>query len=119
MLHPREFVLTEMISSLARALPAQFCRRFHILCDEFLQSLNFRSQFVDLRSQQVRRTPYPGALPSYKGVACPVAERAARHEIINLPHFVLLGAQEDTTDIAAAFHKIDRWQTELRNLNQS
>jgi dTDP-4-amino-4,6-dideoxygalactose transaminase len=75
--------------------------------------------FVDLGSQQVRRTPYPGALPSYEGVACPAAERAARHEIINLPHFVLLGAQDDTADIAAAFHKIDRWHTELRNLSQS
>ncbi len=73
--------------------------------------------FVNARTQQVRPTPYPGALPSYGGVSCPVAERAARHEIVNLPHPLLLGTEDDVADIVAAFHKIDRHRGELGDVD--
>jgi dTDP-4-amino-4,6-dideoxygalactose transaminase len=74
---------------------------------------------VDGRSQQVRSTPYPGVLPAYQDVTCPVAERAAQHEIVNLPHPLLLGTKDDVADIVAAFHKVDRHHAELRGVNQA
>jgi len=60
---------------------------------------------------------YP-ALASYdlSRVSCPVAERAAYHEAVWLPHWLLLGAASDMDQIADAVLKIQRNAGELARL---
>ena len=47
---------------------------------------------------------------------CPVAERAAYHESVWLPHHLFLGSRRDAEDIAAAIHKVCENIHELRGL---
>lgn len=50
---------------------------------------------------------FPQLLPfDYSKVSCPVAERASRHESINILHHILLGSQQDMDDIVAAVEKV-------------
>ncbi len=42
----------------------------------------------------------------YSDVHCPVSERAAYHESIWIPQFVLLGGEEDVEDVAKAAKKV-------------
>ena len=42
----------------------------------------------------------------YSETFCPVAERAAYHECVWLPHQLFLGTREDVDDIAAAIEKV-------------
>lgn len=51
----------------------------------------------------------------YRGT-CPVAERACRGESIWLTHDLLLGSEEDTSDIARAFEKLYDHREELLSL---
>jgi len=50
----------------------------------------------------------------YGKVACPVAERAATHESINLLHHILLGPRKDMDDILGAVEKVMTNLDELR-----
>jgi dTDP-4-amino-4,6-dideoxygalactose transaminase len=44
----------------------------------------------------------------YSEAFCPVAERAAYHECVWLPHELFVGSREDVDDIAAAIEKVAR-----------
>ena len=48
---------------------------------------------------------YP-QIAGYQHRACPVAERVAYDESVWLPHFVLLGEEEDTMDVVAGVRKV-------------
>jgi dTDP-4-amino-4,6-dideoxygalactose transaminase len=48
----------------------------------------------------------------YRGCSCPVSERAAYHEAVWLPQFLLLGDEQDVEDIASAVCKV------LTNISQ-
>lgn len=64
---------------------------FHVSAEDFPQlSLN-RQEPVD-----------------YARTSCPVAERAADHESVWLPQFVLLGDERDVDEVAAAIEKVTR-----------
>lgn len=45
---------------------------------------------------------------NYREFSCPVAERAAYHESVWLPQFVLLGDESDVDDVARAIEKVAR-----------
>jgi dTDP-4-amino-4,6-dideoxygalactose transaminase len=49
---------------------------------------------------------HPAAELDYSKVHCPVAERAAYHESVWLPQFVLLGGDEDARDVLRAIEKV-------------
>lgn len=59
------------------------------------------------RSDLYKPTPdmYP-QIAGYRHRTCPVAERAAYEEAVWLPHFLLLGEEEDTMDIVRAVRKV-------------
>ena len=42
----------------------------------------------------------------YSQTSCPVSERAAYHESVWIPQFVLLGGEKDVEDVARAVAKI-------------
>ena len=62
---------------------------FHVDAEAFPQLKLGRPEMVD-----------------YQGCSCPVSERAAYHESVWLPQFLLLGSEADVEDIASAVHKI-------------
>lgn len=51
----------------------------------------------------------------YRKFRCPVAERAAYHESVWLPQFVLLGDENDVDEIARAVEKVARNLADLEN----
>ena len=48
----------------------------------------------------------PQLRTDYSGVRCPVSERAAYHEAVWLPQFLLIGEERDVDDIAEAVAKV-------------
>jgi len=48
----------------------------------------------------------PQLKSDYSSVRCPVSERAAYHEAVWLPQFLLIGEDRDVDDIAAAIEKV-------------
>jgi dTDP-4-amino-4,6-dideoxygalactose transaminase len=57
---------------------------------------------------RVNRRDFPQLPETYGGFDCPVSERAAYHEAVWLPQFVLLGGEDDIGDIAHAIGKVCR-----------
>lgn len=53
----------------------------------------------------------------YRSVRCPVAERLAYEETVWLPHFLLLGSEEDIDDILAAIEKVATHLEELEGVD--
>jgi dTDP-4-amino-4,6-dideoxygalactose transaminase len=51
----------------------------------------------------------------YSNVRCPVSERAAYHEAVWIPQFVLLGDDEDVDDVARAVEKVMKNLDDLAN----
>lgn len=56
---------------------------------------------------------------NYKGVKCPVSERAAYSEAVWLPQFLLIGEDRDVDDVAAAIAKILRNADDLASADPS
>ena len=73
-------------------------------------------KFVDPSTGLVRWNPMERERHSYRGVVCPVAERAAEHEVINLPHRLLLGETHGIDQIVDAFHKLAEYRGELSEI---
>jgi len=55
----------------------------------------------------------------YSTVHCPVSERAAYHEAVWLPQFLLIGEDHDVDDIAAAIAKVTRHMDDLASADPS
>ena len=55
----------------------------------------------------------------YTNVSCPVSERAAYHESVWLPQFVLLGGDQDVEDVARAVEKVMKHIGELADADLS
>jgi dTDP-4-amino-4,6-dideoxygalactose transaminase len=55
----------------------------------------------------------------YSKVRCPVSERAAYHEAVWIPQFVLLGGDQDVEDVARAVAKVMRNLGDLQDADES
>jgi hypothetical protein len=60
-----------------------------------------------------KECPCNGAFVDYKSVFCPVAEKLSTEEAIWLPHYLLLGEQNDMDSIIHAIEKIYTYQKDL------
>jgi len=72
-----------------------------IPCDGRFYEAVYRSDLFHVTPQD-----YPQLSAGYGAIHCPIAERAAYEESVWLPHFLLLGDENDVDDIARAVAKV-------------
>lgn len=85
-----------------------------IPCDGRFYEAVYRSDLFPARPEDFPQLSVGRDRPlDYREFHCPVAERAAYREAVWLPHFVLLGEEEDVEDIARAIAKVIENRNEL------
>jgi len=76
-----------------------------------------RSDLFPATAEQFPALAYNRPAPvDYRSVRCPVAERLAYEETVWLPHFLLLGSEEDIDDILMAIEKVATHLEELEGV---
>lgn len=77
-----------------------------IPCDGRFYEPVYRSDLFPVTPQDFPQLCWDRDPVDYRRWRCPVAERAAYHEAVWLPQFLLLGDEADVDDIAAAVEKV-------------
>ncbi len=85
-----------------------------IPCDGRFYEAVYRSDLFPARAEEFPQLAAGRERPlDYREFHCPVAERAAYREAVWLPHFLLLGEEDDVEDIARAVAKVLEHREEL------
>ncbi|MCS7314896.1 MAG: DegT/DnrJ/EryC1/StrS family aminotransferase [Bryobacteraceae bacterium] len=85
-----------------------------IPCDGRFYEAVYRSDLFPARAEDFPQLAAGRERPlDFRAFHCPVAERAAYREAVWLPHFLLLGQEEDVEDIVRAVAKVLEHREEL------